>query len=229
MRKPILAVLALALLAPATPAHAGSRGRVLATGDSMIQLVDSQLATRLTERRFKLKSDAHVGTGLSKPFLLDWVRHSQSEAKHYRPAVSVVFLGANEGFPLDYDGKEAHCCSKSWISAYAARARQMMQALERGGHSHVYWLTLPAARPGNWNHIYTAVNRALRLASKGEAAVTLLDMGKVFTPKGRFQQTIVYKGRRVSVRQGDGIHLNVSGARIAAAVAYKAMRRDKVI
>ena len=229
MRKVILAVLALTLVVPAAPAHAKSRGRVLATGDSMIQLVDSQLATRLQPRRYKLKSDAHVGTGLSKPFLLDWIRHSRSEAKHYRPSVSVVFLGANEGFPLDYGGKEAHCCSKHWIRAYADRARKMMRALERGGHSHVYWLTLPAARPGSWNHIYTAVNRALRTASKGEPGVTLLDMGRVFTPKGRFQQTIVYKGRRVSVRQDDGIHLNVSGAKIAAGVVYRAMRREKVI
>src|SRR3954468_20604523 len=134
MRRIVIAALAVAVLAPAAPAAAKSRGRVLATGDSMIQLVDSQLATRLQERRFKLKSDAHVGTGLSKPFLLDWIRHSKSEAKHYRPAVSVVFLGANEGFPLDYGGKEAHCCSKSWIRAYADRARKMMRQLERGGH-----------------------------------------------------------------------------------------------
>src|SRR4051794_37596340 len=166
MRKLLLAAVAAALLLPTMPAHAKSRGRVLATGDSMIQLVDSQLAARLQERRFKLKSDAHVGTGLSKPFLLDWVRHAKSEAKHYRPSVSVVFLGANEGFPLPYRGKVAHCCSKSWVRAYAGRARQMMRALERGGRSHVYWLTLPAARPGNWNHIYTAVNAALRTASR---------------------------------------------------------------
>src|SRR4051812_32200813 len=125
----IAAVGALVLLVPSAPAQAKSRGRVLATGDSMIQLVDSQLATRLKERRYKLKGDAHVGTGLSKPFLLDWVRHSKNEAKHYRPAVSVVFLGANEGFPLPYAGKEAHCCSRRWIRAYAGRAQKMMRAL----------------------------------------------------------------------------------------------------
>ena len=230
MRKVLLAVVAaLVLLVPAAPASAKSRGRVLATGDSMIQLVDSQLATRLKERRYKLKSDAHVGTGLSKPFLLDWIRHARSEAKHYRPAVSVVFLGANDGFPLQYHGREVHCCSKRWIRAYAIRAHKMMVELERGGHSHVYWLTLPAARPGNWNHIYKAVNRAILIAQKGEPDVTVVDMGKVFTPKGRFQQTIVYKGQRVSVRQSDGIHLNVAGARIAAGVVFKQMRRDKVV
>ena len=207
-----IAVLAVALPLPVSaPAQARSRGRVLATGDSMIQLVDSSLAARLKERSFKLRSDAHVGTGLSKPFLLDWVKHSRSEATDYRPAASVVFLGANEGFPIPYHGKQTHCCSKSWTLAYAARAARMMRALERDGHSRVYWLTLPAARPGNWNHIYDAVNRGLRRAARRErAGVTLIDMGHVFTPSGRFQQTIVRDGRRVSVRQGDGIHLNAA-------------------
>src|SRR6201999_3848216 len=102
MRKVLLAaVAALVLLVPAAPASAKSRGRVLATGDSMIQLVDSQLGTRLKERRYKPKSDAPVGRGLSKPFLLDWVKHAKIEATHYRPAVSVVFLVANDGFPLE--------------------------------------------------------------------------------------------------------------------------------
>src|ERR1700755_2662662 len=102
MKRLIAVCLLAAVVVPAVPAHAKSRGRVLATGDSMIQLVDSQLAERLQPRRFKLKGDAHVGTGLSKPFLLDWVRHSRGEAKSYRPSASVVCLGANDGFPIDY-------------------------------------------------------------------------------------------------------------------------------
>ncbi len=33
----------------------------------------------------------------------------------------------------------------------------------------------------------------------------------------------------MSVRQGDGVHLNVAGASIAATLIIKAMRRDGVI
>jgi hypothetical protein len=228
VRKLILPLLALALLVPA-PATAAKRGRVLASGDSMIQIVDGFLARSLARRRFKVRSDAHVGTGLSKPFLLDWVAHSRSVARSYRPTATVVFLGANEGFPLPWEGKRRLCCSRPWRQAYARRAEAMMQALERGGQSPVYWLTLPAARPSHWNHIYRSVNLALRSASKRAGdGVRLLDMGRVFTPSGRFQQTIVRHGRRISVRQADGIHLNVAGARIAAQIVVRRMSRDKL-
>src|SRR3954468_14982909 len=74
----VLVAAAPAAGGPARP-HPGAR-RVLATGDSMIQYVDVALARRLRSHRIKVPSDAHVGTGLSKPFLLDWVRHSRKEA-----------------------------------------------------------------------------------------------------------------------------------------------------
>jgi hypothetical protein len=225
VRKLVLPVLAL-LLVPA-PAMAARSGRVLATGDSMIQIVDGFLAKSLRHEHFRVRSDAHVGTGISKPFLLDWVAHARKLATSYRPSATVVFLGANEGFPLRWEGKRRNCCSRAWRKAYAARAQAMMQALEREGRARVYWLTLPAARPHGWNHIYKSVNLALRSASKREGdGVRLLDMAALFTPSGRFQQTIVHGGHRISVRQPDGIHLNVAGARIAAQVVVRHMRRD---
>jgi hypothetical protein len=224
----VMVVVAATATGPAT-ANAARRGRVLATGDSMIQIVDGFLARSLAPRHFRVRSDAHVGTGLSKPFLLDWVRHSRSLARSYRPTASVVFMGANEGFPLTWQGRRRLCCSRPWRQAYARRAEAMMKALERGGRSPVYWLTLPAARPSHWEHIYRSVNLALRSAASREGAgVRLLDMGRVFTPSGRFQQTIRRSGRTVSVRQADGIHLNVAGARIAAQVVLGRMRRDRL-
>jgi hypothetical protein len=210
-------------------ATAARSGRVLATGDSMIQIVDGFLAEKLRPEHFRVRSDAHIGTGISKPFQLDWVAHARRLARSYRPSASVVFLGANEGFPLRWEGKRRNCCSRPWRKAYAARAEKMMRSLVRDGDGRVYWLTLPAARPRGWNRIYKAVNLALTSAAKRAGdGVRLLDMGAVFTPRGRFQQTIVRGGRRISVRQADGIHLNVAGARIAARIVVRRMRRDQL-
>jgi hypothetical protein len=226
VRKLVLAALAPVLMLVPAPADAARSGRVLASGDSMIQIVDGFLAQKLRRQHFRVRSDAHIGTGISKP-QLDWVAHARKLATSYRPSATVMFLGANDGFPLRFDGKRRNCCSRAWRKAYAARAQAMMQALERDGQARVYWLTLPAARPGDWNHIYRSVNLALRTASRREGdGVRLIDMGAVFTPSGRFQQTIVRNGRRISVRQADGIHLNVAGARIAADVVVRRMRRD---
>jgi hypothetical protein len=219
----------LLLLVCAAPASAARSGRVLATGDSMIQIVDGFLEKELRPERFRVRSDAHVGTGISKPFQYDWVAHARKLARSYRPTASVVFLGANEGFPLRWEGKRRNCCTRPWRKAYAARAEKMMRSLARNGDGRVYWLTLPAPRPRVWRRIYRAVNLALTTAAKraGEG-VRLLDIGAVFTPRGRFQQTIVRGGRRISVRQSDGIHLNVAGARIAARIVVRRMRRDQL-
>jgi hypothetical protein len=197
----------------------------------MIQYVDHSLARLLEPRDFRVRSDAHIGTGLSKPFLINWPRHAKRVAADYKPRASVVFLGANEGFPIRYRGKRVNCCSRRWEQAYAVRARRMMRALERDGHGRVYWLTMPAARPNNWDRIYKSVDAGIEIAASKEAGngVKVVDMRRVFTPDGHFHSSIRRHGRRVVVRQSDGIHLNERGAAIAARVVVRVMRRDGLL
>jgi hypothetical protein len=220
--------LVAAFLLAASPAMGARSGRILASGDSMIEYVDTFLAKRVRAEHFRVRNDDHIGTGISKPFLLDWVAHARKLARSYRPTASVVFIGANDGFPLKWEGKRRKCCTRPWRKAYARRAQAMMHSLEQQDRAApVYWLTLPAARARHWNRIYRSVNLALETAAKREGeGVRLLDMGAIFTPHGRFRQTIVRGGRRISVRQSDGIHLNVAGARIAAHAVVRRMRRD---
>jgi lysophospholipase L1-like esterase len=202
------------------------RLRLLATGDSMIQYVDLSLNDRLGRRGFKVKSDARISTGLSKPFLLNWPKLAKKQAARFRPDVSVVFIGANDGFPF---GK-VDCCGDAWVDAYAARARSMMSAYSRQGRGLVYWLTLPAPRPAEWRPIYPAVNRALKRAAAGFAGrVRIVDIAKVFTPGFRFRSTMVWHGRRLTVRQADGVHLSQAGASIAETLIQRALKADGVI
>ena len=230
-RLPALVLATLALAGLAAPAAQARRHPVLATGDSMIEIVDSFLRDRLEPYRLRVKSDDHIGSGLSKPFQLNWPRHARRMARRYHPRATVVFIGANEGFPLHRHGKRVDCCSKAWTMAYARQVRKMMRALERGGKSRVYWLTLPAARPHKWNRIYRRVNRGIEIAARAERdrKVELVDMRPVFTPTGHYRRAIRRHGKRVVVRQSDGIHLNRAGARIAARVVVRAMRRDGLL
>jgi beta-N-acetylhexosaminidase len=205
--------------------------RLLATGDSMIQYVDTSLASRL-EPGVRVRSDARVSTGISKPFLLDWVRHARSQAARYRPDVTVVFIGANDGFPLRRraGGKKVRCCGRAWIAGYAARAHRMMATYARRGRGQVFWLTLPAARDRQWRRIYPAVNAALRRGARGFGdEIQLVDLGRVFTPHGRFRRTMRRHGRTVVVRQGDGVHLSPAGAGIAAEIIASRLRRGGLV
>jgi lysophospholipase L1-like esterase len=195
---------------------------LLATGDSMIQIVDSYLDQRLSS---PVRSDAHISSGLSKPFFFNWPAHAKRQVRSH-PDVIVMFIGANDGFPFG----DAQCCGKDWQRAYANRASQMMRTYSQGGAGSVYWCLLPAPRASNFRRVFVGVNAALRRAAKRHRGmVKLIDLPKTFTPGYRFRQTITWHGRTVSVRQDDGVHLNTAGASIAASIIISRMRRDGVL
>jgi hypothetical protein len=211
---------------------ASRRLRVLATGDSMIQIIDGDLRRRLARRGpIRVRSDAHISTGISKPFAMDWVAHARATARGVRPDVTVMFLGANDGFPMGTpSGAKAGCCDDAWVREYARRARRMMRAYARNGAGTVYWLLLPAPRSERFGRVFGPVNRALRMAARTfPGVVHPIDLGRTFTPGGRFRQTMTWRGRRRSVRQADGVHLSVAGASIATELIMRRMRRDGLI
>ena len=56
--------------------------------------------------------------------------------------------------------------------------------------------------------------------------VRVLDMSELFTPGGDYRDAMTVDGRRQIVREADGVHLNGTGAGIAAEVVLDAVRRD---
>ena len=58
------------------------------------------------------------------------------------------------------------------------------------------------------------------------AHVRVRDMAELFTPGDRYRDAMTVDGRRRIVRDPDGIHLNPTGAGIAADVLLDAVRRD---
>jgi lysophospholipase L1-like esterase len=208
------------------------RLRVLAAGDSMIQILDGFLRERLEARTgVTVRSDAHISTGISKPFMLNWPSRARATAQTLHPDVTVVFLGANDGFPMGTrSGPKAPCCTAAWVDEYARRAGTMMRAYARGGEGTVYWLLLPAPRDASFRKVFGPVNRALRQAARAHpGTVRLVDLGATFTPGGRFRERLRWRGRTVTVRQEDGVHLSIDGASIAAELVVRAMRRDGVV
>jgi hypothetical protein len=203
------------------------RFRLLMTGDSMIQVVDDMERDRLAPRR-KVIEEAHVSTGLSKAgiFGLNWMRHAKAQARSIHPDATVVWIGPNEGFPID----GASCCGAAWVKAYAARALSMMRSYRRGGRAVVYWLTLPVPRSAKLARVMRAVNRAIvRARRTAGPGVHVIDMRRAFTPHDRFQQRACYRGRCFDARQPDGVHLSLPGSRVAADIIARRLRADRVI
>jgi lysophospholipase L1-like esterase len=187
---------------------------VLATGDSMMQGIDSFLGDDLGDA-YAVRSDVRPGTGISKG--LPWLDWATQQARDLRPSVTVIAIGANDGLPMPAAGD---CCGATWIAEYARRVRVMMRSYRRHGRGRVIWLTLPAPRPGNHDLPFAAVNRAIVDAAAGMSGVTVLRIDQIFTPSG-YRDVMRYRGRDVRVREPDGIHLNISGTAIAATAVAK--------
>jgi hypothetical protein len=200
---------------------------VLVTGDSMSQPLDAQVARDLAPKGIKVVRDAHVGTMISDTSIVDWGKLSALQVKQDAPDAVVMFMGANEGFPMKVAGRNVKCCGADWAAEYAYRARRMMDTYRRGGAARVYWLLLPTYRSAARNKIAHVVNAGIiAAASPYRAQVRILDMGAIFTPGNKYRDAMTVDGREQIVRQADGVHLNSTGSRVAADDVLAALRED---
>jgi hypothetical protein len=197
----------------------------------MIQVVDDDLQSRLDRRVGAMRSDARIGTGISKLAQLNWLRAARGQARGFKPDITIMFLGANDGFPMRTpSGGHVECCARGWVREYSRRVASMMRFYVRSGRSLVYWLTLPTPRRGDFARVYRAVNVAIgRAAARVGDRARVIDLVPVFTPGGRFRETITFRGRSVSARQEDGVHLSPAGASIAATLVIDRLRADRAL
>ena len=201
---------------------------VLVTGDSMVMPLDGELARRLVGGGVEVERDPRVGTGISKSELADWGEIAAGQARDVAADAVVVWLGANEGFPMTVAGGTAlECCDAAWAAEYATRARQMMERLRRDGRSRVYWLTLPAPRDREQARVARTVNAAVAVAAQAyRAHVRVVDTAGLLSPGGRYRDAIDVDGEERIVREADGIHVNALGARVAADAVQRALGED---
>jgi lysophospholipase L1-like esterase len=200
---------------------------LLVTGDSMSMPLDADLAQRLIPHHVRVIRDPHIGTAISKSELLDWGKLSVAQVRADRPDAVVMFIGANEGWPMAGPrGRQVQCCSARWAAIYAQRVRIMANTYRRAGAARVYWITLPLPRDVARQKIARVVNAAIPVALAPWADQTrVIDSVRVFTPRG-YRDAMAIKGIQTIVRQADGIHLNDAGSNLLAGIVVGALRPD---
>jgi hypothetical protein len=209
--------------APKRPLHT-----LLVTGDSMSMPLDVEIARRLSGGGVKVVRDPHVGTGISNSLIVDWGKLSARQVAKDHPDAIVVFIGANDGFAFQAPGgKPINCCGVPWATVYATRVRQMMNTYRHAGTSRVYWITLPTPRDPTRQRIARTVNAAIGVAAEPwRSQVRVIDTVPIFTPGGRYRDSMSIGGRDTIVRQSDGIHLNEAGSSLLADRVLAAVDRD---
>ena len=201
---------------------------VLVTGDSLAMPLDAELARELEPEGIEVVRDPHVGTGISKVDLGDWGSIATRQTREEQPDAVVVFIGANEGFPMpEPGGGTVQCCSADWAAVYATRVRQMMDTYRQGGEARVYWLTLPTPRDDERAGVARVVNEGIAVAAQPyRVHVRVLDMVELFTPGFDYRDSMEVDGEERIVREADGVHLNAEGAELAAETVLGALEGD---
>ena len=207
---------------------------LLATGDSTMQGIDGFLGDELGEA-VSVVSDVRIGAGLSVPAAVDepasepatafrWANLARTQTARLHQQATVISLGANEGFDMTTPaGTRVVCCDPAWTAEYTRRVGVVMDTYARGGRARVLWLTIPLPRVERRSLVVRAVNPAILAAAAGRPNVQVVRLDLVFTPDG-YRDVIRYRGRDVSVRDADGVHLNAAGTAIAARIVAQALR-----
>ena len=193
----------------------------------MSQPLDQELARRLAGSA-KVVRDPHLGTGISKSLIADWGKLSVSQVAMDHPSAVVVFIGANEGFPMKGpDGREVQCCGVDYAAIYASRVRQMMNTYRQAGAARVYWLTLPTPRDPDRQKVARTVNAAISVAAEPwRSQVRVFDTVPIFTPGAKYRDAMDVGGQEKIVRESDGIHLNQTGSNLLADTLIPIIDRD---
>jgi hypothetical protein len=204
--------------------------RLLVTGDSLSTPLDIEIARKLADQGagVQVTRDPHLATGISNTGLVDWGQLSSTQASQDDPDAVVLFIGANEGYPMPGpNGQQVNCCGPAWEAIFESRVGQMMDNYLNGGVQRIYWLTIPTQRDPARKPIADDVNEAVRqAAAQRGAAVRVVDLIPTFTPGDRYRDSIDIDGKQTIVRESDGIHLNEDGSSVAADLVLQAINRD---
>ena len=203
------------------------RPLLLATGDSEMQILDDDLASDLSgSGGARVVGDAHQSTAISSPFFFNWPAHAVAQVDADHPDIVAMFLGGNEGFRLG----RANCCGLDWSREYAVRVAGMMRLYLQHGAAAVYWFLIPTPSKEPFVRVVRAVNRGIVLAAaQFHEGVHVFDLRPVFSPGGRYIDSLRHDGRTITVHEPDGFHLSAASDLIVAQMFIERLRRDGLL
>ena len=197
---------------------------MLATGDSEIQVLDDQIASALSGRA-RVIGEAHISTGLSKLGFFNWIARATTQALSIHPDVTIMSIGANDGFGLPgVHGGTAQCCGADWVDGLrrAGAPDDDARTCATGRGACTGSCCRRRGRP-NFAPVYRAVDAGfLAAARQFPAGVHVVDIRPIFSPGGRYRQFV----GSVDARESDGIHLSAAGDQIALRFLLAQMRAD---
>ena len=187
--------------------------RILVAGDSLMGWIGPALTQGLDGKPIKITEDWKISTGLARPDSFNWPARIQEDMAKYNPEVVVVGFGGNDAQDMTTDAGRVSVGSPEWAAEYQRRVAQVLNAA-KGTNRTVYWIGLPKTTRGDIERAAPAMAQAAKTEIAARPWAHYVDTLPTLSPDGAYTAYLPDpSGGRVKVREDDGVHPNIAGAR----------------
>ncbi|CAN5905374.1 hypothetical protein BH23ACT2_BH23ACT2_27620 [soil metagenome] len=200
-------------LADARTPSADEPVRILVSGDSLMGWVGPALVSELDAEPIDVTEEWEVGSGLARPDLINWPARLEEAMTEHDPEVVVLGFGGNDNQDMDSAEGRVVVGTPEWQAEYQRRVAQVLMAVEAEGRT-VYWVGLPVTDRPAIEDVAPLMAEAVQTEVSARPWAHYVDTRPLLAPDGTYTAYLPDEsGGRVKVRNDDGVHPNLAGAR----------------
>lgn len=187
--------------------------RILVAGDSLMGWIGPAISKELEGKPIRVIEDWKVSTGLARPDVRNWPAQLEADMEKYDPEVIVLGFGGNDMQDMATDRGRVTVATAAWKTEYQRRVAQVLNAVE-GRDRTVYWIGLPITTRDNIEKAVPTQAAAVRAEISVRPWAHFVDTRPLLAPDGVYTAYLPDgSGGEVKVREDDGVHPNLAGAR----------------
>lgn len=167
-----------------------------------------------------------AATGLVRVDQYDWLRKIRRLVKKEKVDVAVIAIGGNDRQDLRVRGKRYERFSIGWRMEYMKRLEKLATILRKSGAA-TYWVSLPVVRSKRMTKDYGRFNRYFKSIAKSHG-IKFINIRQLFQSKtgGYSAYGRGPRNKTVRLRDKDGIHLTIVGAKKLGNYVARKIRKD---
>ena len=212
----------VAEVAPAEPEHppwwrtiSGEEPlRVWVVGDSLVNMTAPEMKRQLEATGLAtVRAESRPNTGLVRDDFFSWPDRLDRHLAAASYDVIVIMMGANDSQNMMVERSRIDLRTDEWLEEYGRRVDVLMDKAAASG-ARVYWAGLPVMRKSRHQLTATLVNPVVQAAAEARAPVQYISTSALFADEegGYRYWGLNTHGRKVSMRDADGVHFTMSGA-----------------